>query len=115
MAEHYDQREALHAVKQSVDVAGAKEAKTCCMWLIQPDMFAPWESVILVELEEDEDSNWWWDMKRGVCYFKGDVFTSELGARKELEKRLYDLSESLRKHREAMTKALVNCAEGDNP
>ena len=39
-----------------------------------------------------------------------DIFDTELDARNECEKRLYERSEKLRTHREQMSRLLVNCA-----
>jgi hypothetical protein len=109
MEKHYDQREALHAVKQESELPAWQPVTK---WVIRPCSSSrnQWETVECVELVNANGE--WWDMKKGTSYFGVDVFDSELAARNELEKRLYALSESLRKHRAEMSRMLVNCPEG---
>lgn len=78
-------------------------------WVIAEDRWSGWEIVVEKALGKVEE--FWEDMIAAVYYIDEDVFDTEIAARNELEKRLYAKAESLRLHREKMSRLLVNCSE----
>jgi hypothetical protein len=117
MAEdHYDQREALHAVKQVAENCGYDDVETRDAWVIAhgEHHFEQVKRVSLWGCKKSDGRVLWLD-RFNRHHTDDDIFNTELTARNALETRLYKRLLDLQKHREQMTKALLNCMEGGKP
>jgi hypothetical protein len=111
MEDHYDQREALHAIRQAAEDLGHDDVPTREAWVIRFGQyhFEYVQKQALWALEKSDGRVLWMDRHRTHCQDE-DIFDTELKARNELEQRLYKRLLDLQKHREAMSKMLVAAA-----
>ena len=107
-----EKQEALRAVVQAAEDLGYDDVETRVGWVVYDGEYH-FEEVRCIAM-------WGWRTNDGrTLWLDGnnlyrdvkDIFDTELEARNELERRLYQRAENLRKHREAMTRLLVNCVD----
>lgn len=105
-------REALHAVKQAAENAGYDDVDTRYVWVID---FGPYHFEYVRRLAlwgcKKSDGRILWLDRWNHSHLDKDIFTTELAARNELEKRLYKRLLDLQEHRGEMSRLLVNCPE----